>query len=155
MKALGRFSEGAAVLRGQAIELGKTDFCKDLKAESKAFVTKDDPQDSKQKIVVPTDDFIRCHAAVWKQVADVVTATLTAADEYDQFADAVQGDEAAKARTISDQISRLGEPSQINLKTLWQDAVRLVAFGEMVKDAFSKEHRDNLNSAIASLVKGL
>jgi hypothetical protein len=155
MRALGQFSEGAAVLRGRAIDLGKTDFCKDLKPDSIALVTKDDPQDSKQKIVVPTEEFMRCYAAVWKQVADVVTATLIAADEYDQFADAVKGDEAAKARKISDQISRLGEPTQINLKNLWEDAVRLVAFGEMVKDAFSKERRDNLNSAIASLAKGL
>jgi hypothetical protein len=155
LNALGRFSEGMAVLRTQQIDLSKTDFCRTLPDGKNPFETKDDPQDSTKKISVPTDEFMSCYAAVWKQVVDVVIATLTAADEYDQFADAVKGDEVAKAQKISEQIAHLGELPKIDLKTLWGDAVRLVAFGRMLQDAFSKEHRDNVNSAIANLVRGL
>jgi hypothetical protein len=155
MKALGQFSEGMALLREQPIALSKTAFCKDLPTDAKPFETADDPLNAGKKIPVPTDKFMSCYSAVWKQLADVIAATLVAADEYDQFADAVKGDEEAKANKIGDQLAKLGEPQKIDMKTLWDNAVRLVAFGQMLQDAFSKQHRDNLSSAITTLVKGL
>jgi hypothetical protein len=82
---------------------------------------------------------------------------LKAAQEYDDFADASNGKEGEAAAKIGEQLDAIIAPNvtAATLQNLMKLAVRLVAFGEKLKTAASKENRDKIEKAIDDLVKAL
>jgi hypothetical protein len=155
LQAAGQFSGLLASISLEDVELSKIGACKNITAEDKAFGEPvDDPNTSGKKIQVPSVRFQACYLEIWQALSDRVAAALKAADDYDQFADASSSKVVETAKKIKVNIQQL-QPNnpQPDLKTLWEDALKLVAFGKMLQDALSKAHQDDLKSAIQSLVK--
>jgi hypothetical protein len=150
--SLGQYAEQLESIRRDKIAINTIDACKGIQSTDKAFMEVQNPSDATKKISIPTDLFLACYAGAWKKISEGVATILKASDEYDAFADAVSGKEVEGAKKLKAQIETMGE-NDADLKELWADALRLVAFGKMLNDAFSQEHRDKVKSAIDDLVK--
>jgi hypothetical protein len=146
-KLAGSFVETAAVLRNSEINLTKLDACK-AGFDANKFATRASG--------APSDDFVVCWRAAWMQIERPVAALIKAADEYDQLADAGDSNNAKKAFTeLSTALDAIAEGSVTDPAELWRIATRLVAFGQKVEAATSKENREKINKAIDDLVKVL
>ena len=142
----GKFLDHTAALRVLTIDPSKIDACKDA---FKAPLTRADG--------LPTDKFMQCYRTVWSAAGDTTAAALKVAQEYDDFADASSGREGEAAAKIGEQLEAIASPNvtTATLQDLMKLAVRLVAFGEKLKAAASKENRDKIEKAIDDLVKSL
>jgi len=146
-KLAGSFLEKASTLRLADIDLGKLDVCKDL-SDSKKFASRPSGAAS--------DEFAVCWRAAWARIEPPVTALLKSADDYDQLADAGDGDNAKIAfKELSEALSAIAEGSVTNPDELWRIATRLIAFGEKVEAAISKESRDKMRKAIEDLANAV
>lgn len=142
----GAFLEKLALLRKSEISLPKIDACKAL--ETNRF--------TKRQSGAANDDFAICWRAVWTQLEAPVAAALKSADEYDTLADAGDKNNAKAAfADLSEALSGISENAITNPHELWQIATRLMAIGEKVQAATSKESREKIQKAIDELVKAL
>jgi hypothetical protein len=150
LDALGQFAEKMAVLRSIKIDLSKAPNCKSV-VQSPILPLPQGASATPNR--VPTDDFIMCYAAAWKQIADAVQDVLTAANQYDAFADASDDQLQQAVQQIKTNIVQLENPSPVQVKDLWEAAAQLIAFGETVSQSLSKDNLDKANKAIADLMK--
>src|SRR5262249_43444753 len=145
MQAAGAFAERMALIRATKANL-PDDPCKT------AF-------SSPNIASPPPDNYMRCYSQAWDKIADNVAAALKAADQYDQFADAGYGTSTAgQSKLVTDVIKEinasLNPPKEKEtLASLWTTAVKLIAFGQIIDKALSKENRDAVQKAIDDLVK--
>lgn len=142
----GSFLEKLAVLRKSEVNLAKFDACKGF--ETARFKTRASGAAS--------DEFVLCWRAAWSQLEGSVAAVLKAADEYDQLLDAGDKNNAKTSfAELTQALSAISENSVTNPSELWAIATRLVAIGEKIQAATSKESREKIQKAIDDLVKSL
>jgi hypothetical protein len=99
---------------------------------------------------------VLCWRAAWTQLEGNAAAVLKAADEYDQLLDAGdKGNVKTSFAELSEALSAIAEGSVTNPHVLWATATRLLAIGEKIQAATSKENRDKMQKAIDDLVKAL
>jgi hypothetical protein len=150
LDALGQFAEKMAVLRSIKIDLSKAANCKSVLQSPILPLPQGAPATPNR---VPTDDFILCYAAAWKQIEDPAQDVLTAANQYDAFADASDDQLQQAVQQIKANAVQLENPSPAQVKDLWEAAAQLIAFGETVSQSLSKDNLDKANKAIADLMK--
>jgi hypothetical protein len=150
LDALGQFAEKMAVLRSIQIDLSKAGNCKSGVQSPILPLPQGAPANPNR---APTDDWILCYAAAWSQIADAAQDVLTAANQYDAFADASDDQLQQAVQQIKTNIVQLENPSPLQVKDLWEAAAQLIAFGETVTQSLSKDNLDKANKAIADLMK--
>lgn len=150
LDALSQFAEKIAALRSVQLDLSKSENCKSavgspvlpLPANASATPNR-----------IPTDDFILCYAAAWKQISDMAENVVTAANQYDAFADASDDKLQLAVLQIKNNITELDNPSEAQVKAVWEAAAQLIAFGQTVSQSLSKENIEKVNKATADLMK--
>jgi hypothetical protein len=95
-----------------------------------------------------------CWRAAWDQIEPKAGGVLKAAAEYDQLADLGDTDNAYHAyKPLSESLSAVNTQNPTDLAKFWGWATRLIAFGQKIETAFSKENRDKIDKAIDAIVK--
>lgn len=150
LDAFSQFAEKMAVLRSVEIDLSKTKGYGTAIGNPVLPLPKDAPGSLVRE---PTDEFVRCYAAAWMQLSDAVQDVLVAASQYDAFADASDDQFKLAVVQIKNNIAQMENPTQPQLKELWEAAAQFVAFGQTVSQALSKDNIDKAKKAIDDLMK--
>jgi len=149
LEALGQYSETLASLRSAAIDLSSAQCQKAIASPLLNTV-----QNEGQSYYIPNDDFVICYSEAWKQISDQVKAVLTAADQYDKFADASDDDLQNAVKQIRDNIDHINDvgPSA-ELNAVLEGAGKLIAYGQTVSQALSQENLKKAQASINDLMK--
>ncbi|MFH1343480.1 MAG: hypothetical protein ABIL01_20095 [Pseudomonadota bacterium] len=150
LDAFSSFAERMAVLRGKQIDLGKVSNCKSVVTTATMPLPTGAPGTLNK---IPTDDFVLCYSEAWGQIADSVQEVLNAANKYDLLADASDDNLQQLVAKIKRNISQIENPSENQIKELWDAAAQLIAFGQTVNQSLSKENIEKGNKAISELMK--
>jgi hypothetical protein len=149
LEALGQYAETMASLRSATIDLSSAQCQRAI-----ASPLLDTIQNLGQSYYIPNDDFVICYAGAWKQVADQVKAVLTAADQYDKFADASDDDLQNAVKQIRDNIDHINDVgASAELNAVLEGAGKLIAYGQTVSQALSKDNLDKAQASINDLMK--
>lgn len=150
LDALGQFSERMATLRSVQIDLSKVDNCQSI-VSSPVLPLAAGASATPNRI--PTDGFILCYAAAWRQISEATENAVTAAHLYDSFADASDDKLQLAVQQIKANIAQIENPTPDQQKAIWEAATQLIAFGQTVSQSLSKENVEKANKAIADLMK--
>jgi hypothetical protein len=105
----------------------------------------------------PSREFVTCFAAIWGAVKDPVIDLAKAAADYDQHADVGTKQELDAFEKINTNLAKIasGQDDAPSFNAIWQAAMRIIAIGEKIEKANSKENRDKVAKAIKDLVEAL
>ena len=150
LEALGQYSEAMASLRSTSIDISNVAQC--AKATQSPLLNT--IQSDNQSYYIPNDNFVICYAEAWKQIADQVKAVLTAADQYDKFADASDDGLQNAVKQIRDNIDHINDvgPSA-ELNAVLEGAGKLIAYGQTVSQALSQDNLKKAQTSINDLMK--
>ncbi|HEV2153662.1 hypothetical protein [Bradyrhizobium sp.] len=106
---------------------------------------------------LPSREFVTCFSAMWGSMKDAVTDVAKAASDYDQHADVGTKQELAAFEKINTNLAKIasGEDDAPTFNAVWQAAMRIIAIGDKIEKANSKENRDKIAKAIKDIVDAL
>jgi hypothetical protein len=137
-----------------SIDLSKIEACK--AAAQNPVLRSDKITDSSGKSAtanIPTDSFVLCYEQAWAQMLPAVQAAVTAAAQYDVLADASSDQLAAAVQTIKNNLDKLDQPDNVDVKDLWTAAAQLVAYGQAVSQALSPDNIAKVKTSVDNVVK--
>lgn len=162
LQALGVFEEKLTAVRTLKIDLSKIEACKTALAvpppaapagaapaqpsEPAAAAAPPSPYaNSDGRSTIPTDAFVSCYAQAWAQLNDAVTATITAAEQYDALADTPSDQLTSAVAAIQKNMSKLKEPN-LTVDQLVDAATQLITVGNAVTTALSPNNIKTLQT---------
>mgnify|MGYP006873845815 CR=1 FL=1 len=154
LQALGQFEEKLAALRTASVDLSKSTTCEHIAGTTPVLRTEatKGTDDKPVTTPIPTDDFVMCYLDAWKQINDQVTAVVSAAADYDTFADASDDKLQDAVSQIQKGIGDAGNIDQAtNISQLFEAAGQLIAYGQTVSQALSPDNRTKVEQSIADL----
>jgi hypothetical protein len=154
LAALGQFAEKMSELRGVTLDLSKIDQCK-AAIQNPVLRTESVADQSGKNITyyIPTDSFVVCYEQAWSQMLPAVQAAVTAAAQYDVLSDSSSDQLAAAVQTIENNLDKLDQPENVDVKDLWTAAAQLVAYGQTVSQALSPDNITKVKAAVDSVIK--
>jgi len=154
LQALGQFAEKMSELRSANVDLSKIDACKS--GMQNPVLRTDQIKDQNGNTTnyyIPTDAFVMCYEQAWQQILPAVQAAVSAAAQYDVFADASSDQLGDAVKTIQDNLDKLDQPQNVNISDLWTAAAQLVAYGQAVSKALSPDNLKNVQTDVNNVMK--
>jgi hypothetical protein len=155
LQALGQFEEKLAAVRAVQIDISK---CAVPKAVAPVAEAADTTGATPPSFVdgggSPTDPFISCYAAAWQQLNDSVQAAVTAAGQYDSYADLPSDQLGAAVTALNKNFGALGDKKPaVDVNQLVAATTQLIAYAEAVNQALSPANLQALQTDVANLMK--